>query len=421
MSIWFIVPIKKTVVVYFLVLLTACASPERKQALPSVQVQEAEISGLSNIRYAPQTKAGIDAYLNDVKAAASKRTASPYRKMTMLGISGGGDNGAFGAGLLVGWTKRGNRPQFDQVTGVSTGALIAPFAFLGSDYDPMLEDLFTKITPDDIYRERGSLSVVFSDAIADATPLKLLIDKAIDQEMLKRIAREYQQKGRLLLIGTTNIDTGMLVLWNMGKIAAAGSVPAQKLFRDIMLASAAVPGAFPPVLLEAEVDGEQFHELHVDGGLAAQVYLYPPPAGKVAFRSGLIKSSRKEAYIIRNARVTLDWEETERNGLGILGRSAKKMVQSQGMGNLYQLYLITQRDGIGFNLAYIGNDFDANHPKEFDRTYMNSLFQYAYQKSMKGYHWQHKPPGLEKSTEEDLLPKKNRKSLSYQSKKKPTS
>ena len=414
-------PIKKAVIVCFLVLLTACASPERKQALPSVQVQEAEISGLSNIRYAPQTKAGIDAYLNDVKAAASKRTASPSRRMTILGISGGGDNGAFGAGLLVGWTKRGNRPQFDQVTGVSTGALIAPFAFLGSDYDPMLEDLFTKITPDDIYRERGSLSVVFSDAIADATPLKLLIDKAIDQEMLKRIAREYQQKGRLLLIGTTNIDTGMLVLWNMGKIAAAGSVPAQKLFRDIMLASAAVPGAFPPVLLEAEVDGEQFHELHVDGGLAAQVYLYPPPAGKVAFRSGLIKSSRKEAYIIRNARVTLDWEETERNGLGILGRSAKKMVQSQGMGNLYQLYLITQRDGIGFNLAYIGNDFDANHPKEFDRAYMNSLFRYAYQKSMKGYHWQHKPPGLEKSTEEDLLPKKNRKSLSYQNKKKPTS
>ena len=149
--------------------------------------------------------------------------------------------------------------------------------------------------------------------------------------------------------------------------------------------------------------------MHVDGGLSAQVYLYPPPAGKVAFRSGLIKSTRRDAYIIRNVPVTLDWEETERNGIGILGRSAKKMVQAQGMGNLYQLYLITRRDNVGFNLAYIGNDFVQDHPKEFDRTYMNALFQYAYQKAVKGYPWQHTPPGLEKSTEEDLQPKKKRK------------
>lgn len=400
---------KRFIPVLLSLALLACATPERKQALPSVQIQQAEISGLSDIRYAPRTKAGIDAYLKDVKTSAGKRSGNPGRRMTLLAISGGGDNGAFAAGLLVGWTKRGNRPQFDQVTGISTGALIAPFAFLGSDYDATLEDLFTKINPEDIYKERGTLSVVFSDAIADATPLKTLIDKTVDPDMLKRIAREYQQKGRILLIGTTNIDTGMLVLWNMGKIAAADTGPARKLFRDIMLASAAVPGAFPPVLLEAEADGQAFHELHVDGGLAAQVYLYPPPAGKTAFRSGLIKSTKRDAYIIRNARVTLDWEETERNGLGILGRSAKKMVQSQGMGNLYQLYLITQRDNVGFNLAYIGNDFSADHPKEFDRAYMNALFQYAYQKAAKGYPWQHTPPGLEKSTEEDLLPRKKRK------------
>lgn len=390
-------------------LLIACASPERKQALPSEQIQEAEISGLTDIRYVPRTKAGIEAYLTDVKAAAAKRSANPSRKMTLLAISGGGDNGAFGAGLLVGWSKRGNRPQFDQVTGISTGALIAPFAFLGSRYDATLEELFTKVSPGDIYRERGALSVVFSDAIADATPLKALIDKTIDPIMLNRIAYEYQHKGRLLLIGTTNIDTGTLVLWNMGKIAAADTQASRKLFRDIMLASSAVPGAFPPVLLEAGADGQEFHELHVDGGLAAQVYLYPPPAGKMAFRSGLIKSTRREAYIIRNSRITMDWEETERNGLGVLGRSAKKMVQSQGLGNLYQLYLITKRDHVGFNLAYIGNDFHAAHPAEFDQAYMNALFQYAYQKSAKGYSWQHVPPGLEKSTEEDLMPRKKKK------------
>ena len=386
------------------IFLASCATQERKEALPSIQIQEAEISGLSDIRYVPQTKAGIDAYTKEIKRASTKWPPSKG-KYTFLAISGGGDNGAFGAGLLVGWSKRGNRPSFDQVVGISTGALIAPFAYLGPDYDQTLEDLFTKVAPNDIYKERGSLSVIFSDAIADATPLKALIDKTIDEELLRKVAYEYEKKGRLLLIGTTNIDTGMLVIWNMGKIAAANTRPSRKLFRDILLASAAIPGAFPPVLLEAEVDEEQFHELHVDGGLAAQVYLYPPPAGKAVLRINNTKPMKREAYIIRNSQIVIDWEKTERNGLGILGRSAKKMVQSQGMGNLYQLYLITKRDQIGFNLAYIGSDFSAKHPAEFDRDYMNALFQYAFQKSSKGYRWRHTPPGLDNSIEEDLKPR----------------
>ena len=169
-----------------------------------------------------------------------------------------------------------------------------------------------------------------------------------------------------------------------------------------MLASAAVPGAFPPVLFDAEVNGREYHELHVDGGLAAQVYLYPAAVSKVAIQSGIIKSRKREAYIIRNARLSIGWEETERNGLGVLNRSYKKIVQSQGLGNLYQIYEIARRDKVGFNLAYIGNDFEAEHPAEFDKTYMNALFQYGFEKSVKGYPWQHMPPGLENSSEEDL-------------------
>lgn len=394
--------LKYLVLAVSVALIAACGNSTRKSAIPDAQLQSASISGMEDIRYVPSTKAGVKSYLQEIKTAVAKRPQDPSRQTNLLALSGGGDNGAFGAGLLVGWTQRGDRPMFDQVTGISTGALIAPFAFLGSDYDQSLQTLFTQVSPDDIYRERGKLGVLFNDALADASPLKSLIDKTVDTVMLKRIADEYQKRGRLLLIGTTNIDSGSFVLWNMGRIAAIGTPDSAALFRNVMLASAAVPGAFPPVLFDAEVDGREYHELHVDGGLAAQVYLYPSAVSKAAIQSGVIKSRKREAYIIRNARLSIGWEETERNGLGVLNRSYKKIVQSQGLGNLYQIYEIARRDKVGFNLAYIGNDFEAAHPAEFDKAYMNALFQYGYEKSLKGYPWQHMPPGLENSSEEDL-------------------
>ena len=394
--------LKYLVLAVSVALVAACGNSTRKSAIPDAQLQSASISGMEDIRYVPSTKAGVKSYLQEIKTAVAKRPQDPSRQTNLLALSGGGDNGAFGAGLLVGWTQRGDRPMFDQVTGISTGALIAPFAFLGSDYDQSLQTLFTQVSPDDIYRERGKLGVLFNDALADASPLKSLIDKTVDTIMLKRIADEYQKRGRLLLIGTTNIDSGSLVLWNMGRIAAIGTPDSAALFRNVMLASAAVPGAFPPVLFDAEVDGREYHELHVDGGLAAQVYLYPSAVSKAAIQSGVIKSRKREAYVIRNARLSIGWEETERNGLGVLNRSYKKIVQSQGLGNLYQIYEIARRDKVGFNLAYIGNDFEAAHPAEFDKAYMNALFQYGYEKSLKGYPWQHMPPGLENSSEEDL-------------------
>ncbi len=383
-------------------ILAACSVAERKHAIPDAQLQQAEIAGMTDVRYIPSTKAGVKAYLQEIQQAVARRPADTGRQSNLLALSGGGDNGSFGAGLLVGWSQRGDRPMFDQVTGISTGALIAPFAFLGTDYDPTLKALFTEVRPEDVYRERGKLGILLTDAMADVSPLRALIDKTVDTMMLQKIAAEYEQKGRLLLIGTTNIDSGSLVLWNMGRIAAQASPAAHALFKNVMLASAAVPGAFPPVLFDAEINGRDYHELHVDGGLAAQVYLYPAAVSRAALQAGIIKSRQREAYIIRNARLSIGWEETERNGLGILGRSYKKMVQSQGLGNLYQIYEITRRDKVGFNLAYIGNDFEQPHPAEFDQPYMNALFQYAYEKAKRGYPWQHVPPGLEQSSEEDL-------------------
>lgn len=398
-----------TLTVFLVIMLVACGSAPRKEALTSTQLQMASIDGFSDIRYVPSTQLGTSTFLEELKVAIPKRETGPDRTSNYLSLSGGGDNGAFGAGLLIGWTAQGTRPTFDQVVGISTGALIAPLAYLGSSYDDVLRDVFTNVTPKDIYRERGVLGLLLNDAMADNAPLAALIEKNVTTTMLDDIANQYQAKGRLLLIGTTNIDTGQIVLWNMGKIASYKTPESAHLFRKIMLASAAIPGAFPPSLFEAALDSKEFNELHVDGGLAVQIYLYPGAVTKIALAQGVMKQKKRNAYIIRNAKISIDQSTTERNGLGIVDRALKKMIQAQGVGNLYQIYEIARRDNISFNLAFIGDDFIHPHPAEFNQEYMRALFDYGYQKALRGYPWGTSPPGLDQSTEEDIKAQSKRK------------
>ena len=388
--------------VFLSAMLVACGSAPRKEALTSTQLQMGSIDGFSGIRYVPSTKLGTSSFLEELKVAIPKRGTDSNRVSNYLSLSGGGDNGAFGAGLLIGWTDQGTRPMFDQVVGISTGALIAPMAYLGSAYDDVLRDVFTSVTPKDVYKERGVLGLLLNDAMADNAPLAALIEKNVTSKMLDDIAEQYQTKGRLLLIGTTNIDTGQIVLWNMGKIASYRTAESAQLFRKVMLASAAIPGAFPPSLFEATLDGKEFNELHVDGGLAVQIYLYPGAVTKIAFAQEVMKQRKRNAYIIRNAKISIDHSTTARNGLGIVDRALKKMIQAQGIGNLYQIYEIARRDNISFNLAFIGDDFVHPHPAEFDQDYMRALFNYGYQKALRGYPWSTSPPGLDQSTEEDI-------------------
>lgn len=382
--------------------MVACGSTPRKNAIVDSNIQAASIDGMADIRFIPSTKAGVNAYLDELKAIVVKRGGDGTRSSNYLSLSGGGDNGAFGAGLLSGWSKLGTRPEFDQVVGISTGALAAPFAFLGSGYDDRMKQVFTTTTPADIYTNRGLVSVMLGESLADNTPLLNLIKKSIDAEMMESIAIEYETKGRMLLLGTTNIDTGQLVIWNMGKIASLRTDASTSLFHRVMLSSAAVPGVFPPTLFDATLDGREYHELHVDGGLSVQIYLYPAAVSKIALDTGVIKPKSREAYIIRNASISVEQTNTELSTLGVLSKSYKKLLQSQGVGNLYQIYQISKRDKVGFNLAFIGDDFKAAHPTEFDREYMQALFDYGFNKAVHGYPWGKSPPGFDQSTREDI-------------------
>jgi len=389
-----------------------CSALERKSAVPAQALSKAQIAGLPSVRYLISSQSGVDALVADVIQAEAARGKKAFAgDANYLALSGGGDDGAFGAGLLVGWSKQGSRPAFNLVTGISTGALIAPFAYLGKDYDPMLKEVYTNINSKDIYIERGILSGIFSDGLADSTPLYQLISKYVDANFLKKIAYEYNTNGRWLLIGTTNIDAGIPVAWNMGRIATLGTPEAVELFRRIMLASASIPGAFSPVMFDFLVDGQAFQEMHVDGGASTQVFLYPSAAAQKAIELGVKRRINRQAYIIRNSRLDPRWNETERRTLSVAGRAISQLIQTQGIGDLYRIYAMTKFDQVGFNLAYIGSDFNEPHKEEFDATYMNALFQYGYEHGLKGYQWSKYPPGFNGAFDTDgekmTLKKKN--------------
>ena len=379
--------------------LQGCATPVRLKAVPAGATVKAEIPGMPGVRYVlPEDLPAVfrdaqESLAAELKARAGAEATAPLPPVSFLAVSGGGDDGAYGAGLLCGWTAVGNRPEFKLVTGISTGALIAPFAFLGSKYDDLLRQFYTSVTPKDILETRNILSAVFNDALADNEPLKRLVRKIITAEMLKEIANEHA-KGRILFVATTNLDARRPVIWNMTKIAAIGNPKSLKLFQDIMVASAAIPGAFPPTMFDVEFDGRPYQEMHVDGGAFAQVFVYPAAfeLKERAIEAGAQRD--RTLYIIRNSKLMPDWSEVERKTLSIIGRAIASLVQTQGIGDLYRLYAISQRDGVDYNLTYIPTTFDAPHTEEFDTEYMRALFKVGYEQASKGDPWAKHPPGM---------------------------
>jgi predicted acylesterase/phospholipase RssA len=265
--------------------MTACTGRERLAAVPSALTEQATVLGIANARFWADTQ-GHEMVQEGMLALARERASQVAQtshdalpdaalgSASYLAVSGGGDNGAFGAGLLVGWSENGTRPSFKLVTGISTGAPIAPFAFLGSAYDPQLRAVYTDITPSEVYQRRWLIEAVFNDALSDTDPLFQLISRYADADLLAAIAREYR-KGRVLLIGTTNLDQQRPILWNIGAIAASGQPGALDLFRKILRASASIPGVFPPVMIDVEAGGHRYQEMHVDGGAVAQTFLLP--------------------------------------------------------------------------------------------------------------------------------------------------
>jgi predicted patatin/cPLA2 family phospholipase len=379
--------------------ISGCASLERLPAVTYAQAKQADILDIPDARfYVSETKQILDVAVKAGQRRNLTRGVSATR--SFLAISGGGDDGAFGAGLLVGWSDRGNRPEFDVVTGVSTGALSAPFAFLDRAYDPQLKAVYTETSASDIFEKRAPLlGAIAGDALTDNAPLRAMISRRLDEAMVRRIAEEYK-KGRLLFILTTNLDQGRPVIWNIGAIASSNHPKSRELIVEVLLASTSIPVVFPPVMLDVTIAGERYQEMHVDGGTIAQAFLYPPSislrtaAARVGVSEKTLRTERRRvAYVIRNGRFTRPEESVRLQTVAIAKEALSTLIASSGVNDTYRMYLLARRDGVDFNLASINDDFDVPYKGPFDKDYMQTLFEYGYQKGRAGYPWQKAPPG----------------------------
>jgi hypothetical protein len=298
----------------------------------------------------------------------------PQASGPWLAISGGGSDGAYGAGVLTGWSESGLRPEFAVVTGVSIGALIAPFAFLGPRYDEVVHKNFTTIGAADIFEDRTT-----RDSLFDYWPLKRVIEQRVTPALLSEIAAEHA-RGRRLFVATTNLDAGRRVVWNMGAIAARGE-EGLKLFRDVLLASSSIPGFFSPVPIEVEANGKKFHELHSDGTLTAPFFVVPDT---MLSPRGTTRPPFGQLYIIVNSKLGPEFKMPDRNIPGILGRSIGVALTAALRAEVMLVYIGAQRHGITLRIAHVDPSFDHPSRGPFDGQYMQALYEVGVAAGKKG-------------------------------------
>ncbi|MEJ1156869.1 patatin-like phospholipase family protein [Prosthecomicrobium sp. N25] len=304
----------------------------------------------------------------------------------VLALSGGGADGAFGAGVLVGWSESGRRPRFDVVTGVSTGALAATLAFLGPEYDAVLTDAYTNTRNRDVFIPKG-ITGLFSDSALDYTPLKERIDGIVDEALLDKVAEEHR-RGRRLYVATTNLDAGQLVVWDMGRIAASNHPARVPVYRKVLRASAAVPGFFKPVYIQPS-DQTTARQMHVDGGVKAPILL----------RSFMVDSRarHRNVWVLVNGKLKLQDADAavKPEVLDITRKSITELLRGLLYKTIYQAYVTTRQSKAGFHLMAIPDDAPTlGDGLTFDPAAMSRLYEAGRQIGRAGT-WANEPPRLE--------------------------
>ncbi len=322
------------------------------------------------------------------------RSGSPGARLPyqILALSGGGSRGAYGAGVLSGWTKRGDRPEFEVVTGISTGALMATHTFLGSDYDDALR-VYTQVSNDEIFRPRGRLEMLLSDSVFDSTPLRELLERTIDEETLELVARQHRS-GRRLFVGTTNLDANAFVVWEMGAIADSDRPDKLQRYRDVILASASFPIKFPPVYIPVEHGDQTYYQMHVDGGARETVFFYDfvDEFGDALEELGLQDSDvHAEVYVLYNGELYSRAEYNPVSGsiLAMTGATVVSLMRKVTLGSVYRLWVTALGSGADFHISFIPPEFDLSpNPLEFDPDEMQRLFELGYGRVLRGEAWE---------------------------------
>ena len=336
---------------------------------------------------------GLNRVSTLVKKSYKPEELPPKRSILLL--SGGGSYGAYSAGLIVGWTATGTRPQFDVVTGVSTGSLIAVFAFLGPQYDPQLQYSYTMVRSSDIFRIRRSIRSVLNESFADNTPLEEMIRLQVTPQLLSDVAAAHAQ-GRRLYVGTTDLDGRRQVIWDMGAIAAQGTPQAADLFVRVLLASAAIPGFFAPVKVPVNINGQVYEERHIDGGVTTALFFRPPyipPSkhGDICYRS-LYDS---DVYAVIAGKLFADAEPVPARTPAVVSNAVSTLLSAQTRSNLLEIFAVTAVTGMDFRLSAVPQPYElTGSATNFDPAVMSALFMEGVRQIQAGTAWRDTPPGI---------------------------
>ena len=388
-----------TVFMALALLTSACVSPVTHRPLSPEEFARTDFASLIPYRWwGDESPPRLEASLKQLAPALKQRypeavDANPANApmLSSLVLSGGGSNGAFGAGILAGWSESGSRPQFDYVTGVSTGAVIAPFAFLGPEYDETLLEIYASLKPDGIYRWSLFGGLLFGSAVSDTTPMRERVKAYITPDIVAAIA-EQQRLGRILAIITTHLDANRPVLWDLTAIAQQPMDQALPLIRQVILASAAIPAFFPPVPIEWEDDGKRFTELHVDGSVTRQAFAYPAQLRVDKLNEVLGLTFRRQIFVIQNGNTASVYKPAPVKVLPIAQRALDVLLLDKLNGDIERIYNLARRDGVGFNMVAIPNEFLADGSTEFDPDYIGSLIDLGRAIGRTGDFWQDLPP-----------------------------
>jgi hypothetical protein len=359
-------------------LTSACAPPARI-AYTAAEQGAAAPPGFGNVRLAVSERTEAERLVAYFRAERAKRA----RPLEILSLSGGGANGAYGAGVLYGWSQHGDRPAFDVVTGISTGALAAPFAFLGPAYDETLKAGYTSGQSANLLDFLGLLAF-FRPSLFSGGPLQRLVADLVDDRVVAAVAKEHEA-GRRLLVGTTNLDTQTLTIWDMGAIAQAGGPKATQLFRQVLVASASVPGVFPPVMVDVEANGRRFAEMHVDGSAVSSFFAVPDSL--LLWTDADATGLKARLYVLVNGALDLDFAVTPNETLSILRRSFDVASKTNTRTELTAVAAFAERNGLALRVSHVPPGVNPS-PLDFNQQRMTALFEQGRVAGAAGTAWE---------------------------------
>lgn len=365
--------------------LSACASGARSD-FGLGDRQGAFPVGFPNVRFSIEDE---DAVRRITQQLAQGVPHGPDGRFDLIALSGGGANGAYTAGLMNGWTARGDRPDFEVVTGVSTGALAAPFVFLGPAYDGQLRNAYTSGEAAGLLKSRGARALIGS-GVFSGQPLRNLIATHIDQSLLQAVAAEHS-KGRMLIVATTDLDSERAVLWNLGAIAERGGPDALALFRDVLAASASIPGAFPPVMIQSQNTASgpdsplTFEEMHVDGGVMSPFVALPQMMWSWRDAGEVLRGGR--IWVIVNGKAAPTFRVTRDAAPTVLSRSLDAALLANLRANLAANQVFAQRNGMEYRTTAIPVEFDGANSLNFSVEAMMGVYELGHRRMVEGQAW----------------------------------